>query len=893
MNSPTDSLAAPDAAPGTAPAAPAGKRRGGQFALRDRPGVVWLMLAVVVALAHRFVPESRWLMVHLVMLGAMTHSAMVWSSHFTRTLLKTSDGLDPRRNQARRILLLIAGVTCVLVGVPFALWPLVVVGATLASTAVIWHGLVLWKLLRKALPGRFRISIRYYLAAAACLPVGAGFGATLAKGLDDDQHGRFLLAHTMTMVLGWLGLTVLGTLVTLWPTMLRTRLDERAETLARQALPLVLTALVVIDAGALSGLRAVAAVGLVGYLAAVCWWGRSLVRPARTAPPRHASTYFVSAALCWAALLLVLIPIQVATASSWGALADGYGDITSIAVVGFALQLLTGALSHLVPAVLGGGARVVRAAQTNFDRFAVTRLTVINLGLVLWLVPMPPVVRVLLSTLVLVALAAFIPLMFTAIHAAVAVRKELAAKPQLRGSVVLGAETSAWSAGQLVAAVAAIALAVSLGVAADPGTAGLAKGTVSAVPVTPTGHTTTVKVMAMDMHFTPSSVTVPKGDRLVIQLTNHDTKSPHDLLFPTGVKSPRVKPGGSTTMDLGVVGQSMRGWCTLVGHKAMGMTFEVVVVTGSSEAAPVAGSAPTSAPSADKTVPASFKAVDPTLPPLTASTVHKVTLTVREVEIEVAPGVRQKRWTFNGSVPGPTLHGRVGDTFEVTLVNDGSMGHSIDFHAGDIAPDQPMRTIAPGQSLVYRFTAHRAGIWMYHCSTMPMSAHIAAGMAGAVVIEPPGLPAVDRSYVFVQSEAYVAGDGRSSVAEVDADAVATKKPSFVTFNGVANQYDFRQPTAKVGDRVRIWVLDAGPNLPTSFHVVGAQFDTVYAEGAYLLKNGKDAFGGSSVGAQALSLAPAQGGFVEFTPREAGHYPFVSHVMSDAEAGAHGVLQVTH
>ena len=127
-------------------------------------------------------------------------------------------------------------------------------------------------------------------------------------------------------------------------------------------------------------------------------------------------------------------------------------------------------------------------------------------------------------------------------------------------------------------------------------------------------------------------------------------------------------------------------------------------------------------------------------------------------------------------MPGPTLHGRIGDTFVVTLVNHGTVGHSIDFHAGEVAPDGPMRTIAPGASLTYRFTADRAGAWLYHCSTMPMSAHIAAGMHGAVVIEPKGLPDVDRSYVLVQSEVYVDGDGRSSVREVDADGSSGQRP---------------------------------------------------------------------------------------------------------------------
>jgi nitrite reductase (NO-forming) len=271
----------------------------------------------------------------------------------------------------------------------------------------------------------------------------------------------------------------------------------------------------------------------------------------------------------------------------------------------------------------------------------------------------------------------------------------------------------------------------------------------------------------------------------------------------------------------------------------------------------------------------------PELPPLDGQRVHRRTLTVRDVEREVAPGVRQRLWTYDGTAPGPVLHGRVGDSFEITLVNDGTIGHSIDFHAGALAPQQPMRTIAPGESLVYRFTATRAGVWMYHCSTMPMSAHIASGLFGAVVIEPPDLPAVDRSYLLVQSELYLSARG----GPVDMAKVQAERPDLVVFNGYADQYDHAPLPARVGERVRIWVLDAGPNRSSSFHVVGGQFDTVYAEGAYRLRRGTG-------GAQALALAPAQGGFVELTFPEAGRYPFVSHVMVDAERGAHGLVEVT-
>jgi nitrite reductase (NO-forming) len=280
----------------------------------------------------------------------------------------------------------------------------------------------------------------------------------------------------------------------------------------------------------------------------------------------------------------------------------------------------------------------------------------------------------------------------------------------------------------------------------------------------------------------------------------------------------------------------------------------------------------------------SFQAHDATLPPLEPGRVHRRTFRVSELDREVAPGVRQRLWTYNGSAPGPVLHGRVGDRFVITLVNDATMGHSIDFHAGTLAPDRPMRTIAPGESLTYRFTADRSGIWLYHCASMPMSAHIANGLFGAVVIDPPNLPTVDRSYVLLQSELYLGPQDGS----VDVDKLRAERPDAVVFNGYANQYDHRPLPAKVGERVRIWVLDAGPNRPTAFHVVGGPFDTVFAEGSYLLRRDNAEHGGSQV----LSLGPAQGGFVELSFPEPGHYSFISHVMVDAERGAHGVIEVT-
>jgi nitrite reductase (NO-forming) len=278
---------------------------------------------------------------------------------------------------------------------------------------------------------------------------------------------------------------------------------------------------------------------------------------------------------------------------------------------------------------------------------------------------------------------------------------------------------------------------------------------------------------------------------------------------------------------------------------------------------------------------AGFTARDAAAPALPSARLHRLDLRVQEVQREVSPGVRQKMWTFNGTVPGPVLRGRVGDIFEITLINDGSIDHGIDFHAGALAPDEPMRPIDPGQRLTYRFTATKAGIWMYHCSTMPMLHHIGNGMYGAVVIDPPDLPAVDREYVLVQSELYLGPDGEPG----DLTRMQTESPDAVVFNGYVAQYTHRPLTVRAGDRIRIWVLNAGPNRTSAFHIVGAHFDTLYREGRWQLRPTDPG------AAQVLDLTPAAGGFVETVLAEPGHYPFVSHVMVDAERGARGTITV--
>jgi nitrite reductase (NO-forming) len=879
--------------------------------LRDLPAVVWLVAVVVIAALHQVVAAPEWLMLHLLLLGAITHSILVWSQHFADALLHNAVMAGQRRARTVRLGLLNAGVAAVVIGVPAGAWAAVVAGASAVVAAVGWHAVSLVGQLRRGLGSRFAVTVRYYVAAAALLPFGVLFGVLMAHGLPMAWHERLMTAHVVVNVLGWVGLTVLGTLVTLWPTMLRTRIAEGAELFARRALWLLLAGLVVAALGCVLGARPLVGAGLLVYAGGLIVLARPFAVATRQKAPTHFATWSVLAAVVWLCGLVVALGAGIVAAPDWEAAHEHVESLAPALGVGFGAQVLLGALSYLVPVAVGGGPFGVRAANAVLDRGSALRVTVVNGGLLVALLPVPYRVNRLLSVAILVALAAFVPLMFAAMAAARRARREPPAtvpKSERSGpAAVAGERPRGQITGLFAAGLSVVVLTVAAGVAFDPAALSRGADRPAAAGVAPTGHTTYVTVEAAGMRFTPATVTVPVGDRLVITLDNADRQQVHDLVLDSGARTPALAPGGSARLDVGVVGRSIEGWCSMPGHRQMGMVFHVRVSGTAPSAAPsdspTPGTSPSGMPGMDMpdadasgqddpaashldfgaTPPAGFTAHDPDLPPLPAGHVIRRTFTIGDIDAEVAPGVRQTLWTYDGTMPGPTLHGRVGDRFVIRIVNDTEMGHSIDFHAGQVAPDEPMRTLAPGESLTYRFTANHSGIWLYHCSTMPMSAHIANGMFGAVVIDPPGLPPVAHSYVMVQSELYLGQQDGS----VDVDKVNADQPDAVVFNGYADQYDADPLTVRAGQRIRIWVLDAGPNRPTSFHVVGGQFDTVFSEGAYLLRRDNPEHGA----AQVLSLGPAQGGFVEMSFDQPGHYPFVSHVMVDAERGAHGIIHV--
>jgi nitrite reductase (NO-forming) len=856
--------------------------------------VAWLASAAAVAVAHRFLPHAGWLMVHLLLLGGVSTAILIWSQHFADTLVRRPG--DPRALTAR-LVVHTAGTLLVVGGVVAASTPLVVVGAAAVAGVAVAQTAGIVRQRRGALSARFAHLVRYYLAAGALLVPGVACGVVLARlEPGPEAYARWYVAHVALTLLGWVAVTVAGTLAVLWPTVLHARIDAGAERDARRALPLLVAGPVGIAAAAAAGLRPGVAVGAAVGLAGTALVARVLVRQARAAAPSTFGAWSLAAAVVWWAGATVALAVATGTSGSWAAVPPRLTGLVPAFVVGFAAQVLGGALSALLPVVLGGGPSVSRRTAAELDRSPVLRCVLLNGAVLLFVLPAPSVVRVTTSLTGLVVALWFLVLVLRAVR----VRRTAPADPPLPvpGRRPAPGEPPAVARtrrrGAATAGVGALLLVVALGVAADPTAAGLTGARAGAGTAAATGATTAVAVEAQEMRFVPARIEVPAGNRLVLTVTNADS-TVHDLVLDGGATSGRLAPGAQAVVDVGVVGTDLAGWCSVAGHRLMGMTLEVVVTGAGSTPAPAAddahahahhGGGGSAADDLDLMAAGGAGAPlrDARLAPVGEGTVHRVTLEVTETVQEVAPGVTRTAWTFGGSAPGPVLHGRVGDTFVVTLVNDGSLGHSIDFHAGALAPDTPMRTIEPGETLTYTFTAHRSGIWMYHCSTMPMSLHIANGMAGAVVIDPPGLPEVDREYVLVQSELYLGAQGGTA----DEAKLAAQEPDLVTFNGYANQYRDRPLTARVGERVRIWVLDAGPDRASSFHVVGGQFDTVFREGDWVLRDGGSTGTG---GSQALALQPAEGGFVELAFPEAGTYPFVTHVMGDAERGAQGRVVV--
>ena len=273
--------------------------------------------------------------------------------------------------------------------------------------------------------------------------------------------------------------------------------------------------------------------------------------------------------------------------------------------------------------------------------------------------------------------------------------------------------------------------------------------------------------------------------------------------------------------------------------------------------------------------------------------VVKVTITsddvLAPVNVGAPDGAKILLWTFSGRVPGPFIRARVGDTLEVHLVNRASseMPHNIDFHAvTGPGGGAPALTASPGEHAQGSFKLLHPGLYIYHCAAPPVMDHIARGMYGLLLVEPArGLRRVDHEYYVLQSEYYTReANEESNVLEYSHELGRVEHPSFIVFNGaVGSLVGKRALQARVGETVRIYFGNAGPNLIASFHVIGEIFDRVYREGSLTSPPATDV--------QTTLVPPGGATVVEFGVQVPGDYTLVDHAIFRIEQGAVGFLHV--
>lgn len=271
--------------------------------------------------------------------------------------------------------------------------------------------------------------------------------------------------------------------------------------------------------------------------------------------------------------------------------------------------------------------------------------------------------------------------------------------------------------------------------------------------------------------------------------------------------------------------------------------------------------------------------------------VVQVTLTAEEVigDLDSASGTKYRYWTFNGKVPGPMIRVRQGDTVEVTLKNAAgdTMTHSVDFHAA-LGPGggAAFSQAAPGQSKTFSFKATTAGLFVYHCGTPMIAEHIANGMYGLILVEPDGgLPHVDHEYYLMQGEFYTAGPkGSPGLQQFSAAKLMKEEPDYFVFNGAVDALTkTRSMQAKVGDTVRVFFGDAGPNATSSLHMVGEIFTKEYQLGSMSTP---------LTGVQTASVPPGGAAMLELTTTAPGNFALMDHAMARMAKGLMANLAVT-
>lgn len=374
-------------------------------------------------------------------------------------------------------------------------------------------------------------------------------------------------------------------------------------------------------------------------------------------------------------------------------------------------------------------------------------------------------------------------------------------------------------------------------------------------------------------------IRVAEGAVVQINVVNGDGAI-HDFAVPAfGANSDEIsgKGASSTVVFRADKSGTFEYLCSLPGHKAAGMVGKLIV--GNPEEA------------AASQFPDLSKNPSEVGEPVGKRGPKEVTINLETTEVEgrLSDGSSYKFWTFNNTVPGPMLRVRVGDTVNVNMSNsiDSTHIHSVDFHAvtgpgGGAAVTQA----APGHSKSFSFKAMTPGLYVYHCATPMVSQHITNGMYGMILVEPEGgLPKVDREYYIMQGELYTTQrHGSSGLQEFSLEKMLDERPEHLMFNGSMDALSATyKMESNVDETVRIFFGVGGPNLVSSFHVIGEIFDRVYDQASLTSPPMTDV--------QTTLVAPGGATMVEFKTDYPGRYTLVDHALARAEKGLVGVLTV--
>ena len=384
----------------------------------SRPVTVWMLVFIVLGLTHVVFTEPGWLLIHVFTLGILTNSIVVWAQNLTERFLQQRLPDAARPAQLRRTWALNAGVVAVLVGQVLVTYWLTWIGAALVASVLAWHAWVLYAQVRRAgREKRHRAVALGYVASAACLPIGAVFGAALSYGLPGDWQERVRMAHLFVNVGGFVGFAALASLTVLFPAMWRVNgMHDRAGT----SIPLAVAGVILASCGALASVELLTSAGVLVYVAAWLWTFHGFTVNVLDVlrDPRDRVTYpglSAFAALIWLIVAMLWYAVRLA-------MPIDLPDIPTLALLlGFAAQLLIGTMSYLMPTTMGGGPAAVKAGLRELNRGAYLRAGLFNASLLAWLVVDNSYARIVLSFVAFGVLVAFLPLMTRAVKAQVAV----------------------------------------------------------------------------------------------------------------------------------------------------------------------------------------------------------------------------------------------------------------------------------------------------------------------------------------------------------------------------------------------------------------------------------------------------------------------------------------